>query len=807
MSTYRGISKAWVSQQTWLMNATLRDNILFTKKHDSSLYDEVIECCALKHDINALAAGDLTEIGENGLNLSGGQQQRVNIGRALYSNADVVLMDDPLSALDAHVRYQVFHHAIQEFLIRKHKRTVVAVMHDAQYTQHADWVIMMKEGRVSYEGTWNGAHHISALNRKNQLMRLFVFQLYEPKISEVCFASRSMSSIDSFIQSTEMLSENNEEEGLTEKEEQKTGSVSWRVYFSYSQSAGHVLVFLSIALYLTHQSLQMVADFWLSDWMEAEHATGSVHTNSTLHSQTSSEIKLIMWGYVAFQLSAVLILFFSILMIEIMALRAAYNFHANMLSALLKAPLRFFDCTPLGRILNRFSSDTNIIDKLLVTNMDHVLYNTLHVIGGIIVNGISNSFFLLPLAPIFCAFVFIQRFYLTSCRELQRLNNITKSPILSNFSETLNGLPTIRAYGYGVQKWFLDKHFSLVDVNLTVFLYLKTAAIWLGIRFGYLGALIVFSACVCSISAGINGSISPSVVGLAIAYAIITTSLLIIMMRGISEMEMLFNSVERVSLYIATPPEKERGHSEFFSTDQYWPTSGDIEFKDLCARYDQNLKPVLKNVNLTIKSGEKIGICGRTGSGKSSLTLCLFQMIEVHQGHLLIDGVDISTLPLGLLRKRIAIIPQDPVLFHGSIRHNLDPSSSRTDIELWTALHSAQLQGTIKAFPLGLDTIVAESGVNLSVGQRQLFCLARAILSNSRILILDEATSSVDMATDALIQKVIQSSFAQSTVISIAHRVRTLEHCNRIVVMSDGRIAEEGQPSELKNSAFARLMQ
>ncbi|MEJ1280047.1 hypothetical protein NN561_010986 [Cricetulus griseus] len=479
------------------------------------------------------------------------------------------------------------------------------------------------------------------------------------------------------------------------------------------------------------------------------------------------------------------------LTVEWMGLTAAKNLHYNLLNKIILGPIRFFDTTPLGLILNRFSADTNIIDQHIPPTLESLTRSTLLCLSAIGMISYATPVFLVALVPLGVAFYFIQKYFRVASKDLQELDDSTQLPLLCHFSETAEGLTTIRAFRHETR--FKQRMLELTDTNNIAYLFLSAANRWLEVRTDYLGACIVLTASIASIS----GSSNSGLVGLGLLYALTITNYLNWVVRNLADLEVQMGAVKKVNSFLTMESENYEGTMDPSQVPEHWPQEGEIKIHDLCVRYENNLKPVLKHVKAYIKPGQKVGICGRTGSGKSSLSLAFFRMVDIFDGKIVIDGIDISKLPLHTLRSRLSIILQDPILFSGSIRFNLDPECKCTDDRLWEALEIAQLKNMVKSLPGGLDATVTEGGENFSVGQRQLFCLARAFVRKSSILIMDEATASIDMATENILQKVVMTAFADRTVVTIAHRVHTILTADLVIVMKRGNILEYDTPESL----------
>ncbi|XP_070558785.1 ATP-binding cassette sub-family C member 9-like [Ptychodera flava] len=772
-------SVSYVPQKPWIQNTTLRGNILFGEIFDQKRYTEVIEACALQPDINMLPAGDMTEIGERGINLSGGQKQRVSMARAMYRETDTLLLDDPFSALDVHVGSHLVEHGIVDMLVRE-GRTVILVTHQLQYLHLANKVVLMDDGKVDKEGNlkeiqlhdpdlfadWqNKCVILSASEKDIESEDVDVLNAEEERLElGQCVSSKG---------TQDKLSRNGSIGALIEKEERLTGSVSWRVYRTYAKAIKYPLVAFIFSLLVAQVSFYAASNFWLSTWSNA-----GVHNGNKTQGELEEESRYYRVGYIALTFSftgCVVVLFTAEIMFSILA---AKRIHIALLHSIIHAPMRFFDTTPIGRILNRFSYDTEVIDQKLWFAILNVLDVAASFIAGLVVNAIVTPVFIVVVAPLSVVYVLIQKYYLATSRELQRLDNITRSPIFTHFTETLGGLPIIRAYRD--EQRFRKRILQTIDSNATARLYFFGSYHWSAIRLDILSCVVVLIAGLGSLISCVLGLIQPSWVGLALTLAM--GGDLEWMLRMFAECETSMNSLERIEHYTNIQPEEYRGT---YTPSPGWPDKGNIRFEDVSVRYAADQEPVLKDVNVNFKAGEKIGICGRTGSGKSSLAMALFRIIDTFKGRIVIDEVDISRVPLLTLRERLVIIPQDPVLFAGTIRFNLDPEYKKTDDEIWEALEVAQLKGIVAELDNRLDSDVSEEGDNFSVGQRQLFCLARAFLRNAKILVMDEATASIDVKTDAILQRVMSTAFFDRTVITIAHRISTILDSDSVLVLSE----------------------
>ncbi|XP_063497999.1 ATP-binding cassette sub-family C member 8 isoform X8 [Symphalangus syndactylus] len=770
---------AYASQKPWLLNATVEENIIFESPFNKQRYKMVIEACSLQPDIDILPHGDQTQIGERGINLSGGQRQRISVARALYQHANVVFLDDPFSALDIHLSDHLMQAGILE-LLRDDKRTVVLVTHKLQYLPHADWIIAMKDGTIQREGTLKDfqrsecqlfEHWKTLMNRQDQ--ELEKETVTERKATEPPPGlSRAMSSRDGLLQDEE-----EEEEEAAESEEDdnlssvlhQRAEIPWRACAKYLSSAGILLLSLLVFSQLLKHMVLVAIDYWLAKWTDsALTLTPAVRNCSLSQECTLDQTVYAMVFTVLCSLGIVLCLVTSVT-VEWTGLKVAKRLHRSLLNRIILAPMRFFETTPLGSILNRFSSDCNTIDQHIPSTLECLSRSTLLCVSALAVISYVTPVFLVALLPLAIVCYFIQKYFRVASRDLQQLDDTTQLPLLSHFAETVEGLTTIRAFRYEAR--FQQKLLEYTDSNNIASLFLTAANRWLEVR--------------------------------------MVSNYLNWMVRNLADMELQLGAVKRIHGLLKTEAESYEGLLAPSLIPKNWPDQGKIQIQNLSVRYDSSLKPVLKHVNALISPGQKIGICGRTGSGKSSFSLAFFRMVDTFEGHIIIDGIDIAKLPLHTLRSRLSIILQDPVLFSGTIRFNLDPERKCSDSTLWEALEIAQLKLVVKALPGGLDAIITEGGENFSQGQRQLFCLARAFVRKTSIFIMDEATASIDMATENILQKVVMTAFADRTVVTIAHRVHTILSADLVIVLKRGAILEFDKPEKLlsrKDSVFASFV-
>ncbi|XP_045495076.1 multidrug resistance-associated protein 1 isoform X1 [Colias croceus] len=816
-------TSAYVSQQAWIQNATLQDNILFGKPLDKSKYNNVINMCALKPDFDVLPGGDQTEIGEKGINLSGGQKQRVSLARAVYYDADNYFLDDPLSAVDSHVGKHIFDKVIGPSGLLKDK-TRVWVTHNVSYLAQTDLVLVLRDGEISEVGTYQqllekkGAfaefllHHLSDAERTSPEELDEIKQDLESKLgsefqnklqrarslsestseSELPAAGDRSGSVKRRTPEGATPNDLKEKNKLIEAEKAETGSVKWAVYKHYLTSVGVFASVVTIVMNLVLQLFQVGSNYWLAKWSNDDNML----VNGTVNKSTRDMYLGVYGGLGIGQVVSVSV---SSLALYLGTLVAARALHAQLLAGVLRAPsIGFFDCTPTGRLLNRFSKDVDVLDNVLPMTLRGWTACFFAVLGTLFVISYSTPIFMAIILPIGVVYYIIQRFYVASSRQLKRLESVSRSPIYSHFGESITGASTIRAYG--VTERFVEESERGVDYNQLCYYPSCIANRWLAIRLEMIGNLIIFFSALFAVLG--RETVDPGLVGLSVSYALQITQTLNWLVRMTSDVETNIVAVERIKEYAET--KQEAAWSVGGGPGATWPETGALQLERLTLCYRAG-EPVLRDLTCAVAPREKLGIVGRTGAGKSTLTLGLFRIVEPSSGKIMIDGIDISTIGLHQLRSRITIIPQDPVLFSGTLRMNLDPFGAFSDEDIWRSLEHAHLKAFVQGLPSGLLHEVSEGGENLSVGQRQLVCLARALLRKTPLLVLDEATAAVDLETDELIQKTIRSEFASCTVLTIAHRLNTIMDSTRVMVLDKGHLVEYAPPEQLlqdKNSIF-----
>uniref|UniRef100_A0A7N0T3S0 ABC-type xenobiotic transporter n=1 Tax=Kalanchoe fedtschenkoi TaxID=63787 RepID=A0A7N0T3S0_KALFE len=793
-------SVAYVPQVSWIFNATVRDNILFGSPFEAHKYDKAIDVSALRHDLELLPGGDLTEIGERGVNISGGQKQRVSLARAVYSDSDVYIFDDPLSALDAHVARQVFDKCIKTELREK---TRVLVTNQLHFLSQVDRIILVHEGMVKEMGTFeelsNNGPLFQKLMENAGKMEEHVEEEEENKKVELDTSIPLPNGATN--DSTKLAGHANKKQGksiLIKKEDRETGVVSWNVLVRYKNALGGTwVVAILFACYVLTEVLRVSSSTWLSHWTDS--STGNIHGPGFYN--------LI---YALLSLAQVLVSLANSFWLIVSSLYAAKRLHDAMLASILKAPMVFFHTNPLGRIINRFAKDLSDIDRNVAPFMNMFLAQVFQLISTFVLIGVVSTASLWAILPLLILFYSAYLYYQSTAREVKRMDSITRSPVYAQFSEALNGLSSIRAYK--AYDRMADINGKAMDNNIRFTLVNMSANRWLGIRLETLGGLMIWLTATFAVlqnGRAENQAAFASTMGLLLSYALNITSLLTAVLRLASIAENSLNAVERVGTYIELPSEAP-GVIEGHRPPPGWPSSGSIKFEDVVLRYRPELPPVLHGLSFTIYPSDKVGIVGRTGAGKSSMLNALFRIVELERGRILIDNCDIGKFGLQDLRKVLGIIPQSPVLFSGTVRFNLDPFGEHNDADLWEALERAHLKDVIRRNAFGLDAEVSEAGENFSVGQRQLLSLARALLRRSKILVLDEATAAVDVRTDALIQRTIREEFKSCTMLIIAHRLNTIIDCDRVLLLDSGKVLEYDTPERLlldEGSAFSRMVQ
>ncbi|KAI9326309.1 ATP-dependent bile acid permease [Obelidium mucronatum] len=807
-----GGSVAYVAQTSWLQNATIRANITFGEPYNPSRYSKVIKACALEKDLETLESGDLTEIGEKGINLSGGQKQRVSLARALYSRASVVLLDDPLSAVDAPTAKHLFEHAIWGIIAAGSVKDV-----------------LMVPGVAALVG-FDSVEHVLEKATSSSSMSSSTWTLGGDEVNSESDEEDADAVVKDFANGKTEDSANK----LIDSEGSSTGAIKSKYYWIYLLNAGGILFWLLVVLFnMADRGTMIFNDYWLKLWAEAydavESGNGTLAVSASVAVGAERDTKtawmsdyyiriyaLISCGWVAVFLTAFALKSWG-------SYRASKIFHNKLITRIIYAPMRFFDTTPIGRILNRCTKDISVLDDGVMRTFEEFIGTIMDALAVLAVVATVTPVFLVSLVPIFFMYYSVSARFLACQREIKRLDSITRSPIYSMFSETLVGVSTIRAYG--AERRFMAENLKRVDTNHRAFFYMWSANRWFGVRVSTIASCLILCSAIGTVA--MRDVIGAGLAGLSLTWVLSFSDYLVWIVRIQAQLEMNMNAVERVTEYTEIDQEQAAviPHNR---PPANWPETGSLTISNLEMRYAPEQSPVLSDVSFSIRGGEKVGIVGRTGAGKSSLSLSLFRIVEPSKGTITIDGYDISTIGLFDLRSKITMVPQDPILFAGTIRSNLDPFGEYDDVALWSCLKQVRFLESMQSLSaksntvdlersssvltlasassvsesertgITLEATVSEGGSNFSQGQRQLLCLARALLKSSKITVFDESTASVDNETDGNIQQAIRGpSFANTTVLSIAHRLRTIADYDKVLVLDKGRVLQFGTPLEL----------
>ncbi|KAJ7563499.1 hypothetical protein O6H91_03G113100 [Diphasiastrum complanatum] len=841
---------AYVSQGAWIQNGTIEDNILFGQPMDRERYKKTMSVCALEPDMGLMEYGDQTEIGERGINLSGGQKQRIQLARAVYQDSDIYLLDDIFSAVDAHTGSKLFKECVRGILRRK---TILLVTHQVEFLHGADLILVMRDGKIVQSGTYRellkggtdldtlvAAHKdamasIQSDSSSHNNPQTLEMQDWEVESSEACdinyiatliedstnpnhtctnqkrspTKALSFSNRNSFkSQSATTLSHQHEPPSdnsrqnsgskkgsskLIDDEKREAGRVGWRIYWLYLTKAfGWPLLFLLIFVQAVWQVLLVSSDYWLANETSVDQQKDF---------DSSRFISVYFWIASGTWVCVII----RTILVTTLGLKTAQTFYLDMLRRIFRAPMAFFDTTPSGRILSRSSTDQTTLDVILPFFCGGSLALYFATIGVVVVTCQVTWPIIFVIAPLGWLYLSYQAYFIVTSRELTRLDSITKAPVIHHFSETVAGLMTIRCFQK--QEQFIKANLDRVNTNIRMDFHNNAANEWLGYRVEMTGTIVLCSTALLFVALPLN-MIKPELVGLSLSYGLALNACLYWSIWLTCNVENKMVSVERIRQYTEIESEAPLVIMEC-RPPQEWPPEGTITMIDLQLRYRTNTPLVLKGISLSITGGQKVGVVGRTGSGKSTLVQALFRLVEPSGGQILIDGIDITKIGLSDLRSRFGIIPQEPTMFEGTIRSNIDPLDQYTEDEIWEGLEKCQLADIVKQKPEKLDSSVVDNGDNWSVGQKQLFSLGRALLKRSRILFLDEATASVDSQTDGVIQKTIRDEFATSTVISIAHRIPSVMDSDFVLVMDAGKVKEFDRPARLleqPKSVFSALV-
>ena len=855
--TLRASSVSYCPQEPWIMNSTVKENILFGHRFDETFYNLTLDACQLIPDLDILPDRDETVVGEKGISLSGGQKARLSLARAVYARCDVYLLDDVLSAVDAEVSKNIIEKVLDENTGLLKNKTVILTTNAVSVLKHSNNIYALDNCEIVEEGQYDTVMSSAKDSRIKKLIQEFgknndvekvsnsvtdsaTFEstpdVEEQKDSDVpesiisFDAEADMQVMDPLLRKASMatmrarpLFDVNKSQSKTKQQEEtkEEGRVKSYVYIAYIKACGVTGVVLFFIFMILTRVFDLAENFWLKHWSESNQNNGS-NDNFWMFVGVYASIGI---------LSAAFNNIRSIIMLLYCSIRGSKKLHDNMANAVVRSPMSFFETTPIGRVINRFSSDLESVDSGLQYIFSFFFKSILTYVVTVILVGYNMPWFFAFNAVVIVIYFYYQAYYIMLSRELKRLTSISYSPIMSLVSETLSGYLVINAYDHSER--FNYFNFENVQFNINCLFHFRSTNRWLSIRLQSIGAFIVLiTGLLALVTIGTQKQLGPGMVGLLMSYSLQVTSSLTWIVRLSVQIETNIVSVERILEYCDLTPEAPAIIEEN-RVEENWPSKGAIQFKDYTTRYRENLDPVLKEISADIKPQEKIGIVGRTGAGKSTLTLALFRLIEATSGSIIIDGVDISKIGLNDLRSHLAIIPQDAQAFEGTVKSNLDPFNQYSDEKIWKAIELAHLKPHIekiaannadgsdvevegndttvtKVYTIAelLKTNIKENGSNLSVGQRQLLCLSRALLNSSKILVLDEATAAVDMETDKIIQETIRDSFADRTILTIAHRIDTVLGSDRIIVLDKGEIKEFDSPDKLlsdKNSIFYSL--
>ncbi|KAM3966704.1 ATP-binding cassette sub-family C member 4-like [Aphomia sociella] len=804
---------SYASQEPWLFVATVRQNILFGLPYDPVRYKKVVTACALLRDFEQLPSGDATMVGERGASLSGGQRARIGLARACYRQADIYLLDDPLSAVDTHVGK----HLVSECLMRllRHS-TRILVTHQLHHLQNADKVVILHEGEIETQGSFEEVSQTP----------FFAELLHEVTSEEVppIERQRTMSIISTIsnMEIQEPIGDVDIDDAQETDEMISKGRVAASVYSTYFFAGnGWIILLITFVIVVLAQVVTSAGDLWMTHWMNdieewhsakvfnvsdtisdndtttinstptpislnvtTDEVTSNSNESTSIIQKINHDVYINIWtaciiGCIAFTAGRAAIFLW-------VCMRSSIKLHNQMFGNILAATMRFFDTNPSGRILNRFSKDMGIMDEILPRLTLDTIQVFMVMTGILVMVAIVNPYMLITTVLCTVLMYLLTNFYLVSAQSIKRLEGVSRSPVFSHVSASMAGLATVRACGAQemLQRQFDDKQ----DVHTAAwYLTLATNAafsIWLSI----VSASYVIIASYTFLLMDGNSNFKSGNVGLAISQGLILVNMVQVGIKQATDVISQMTSVERVVQFTSLPQEHIAGPTP----PADWPQQARIIFKDLYLRYDEEAEPVLKNLNVVIESGWKVGVVGRTGAGKSSLISALFRLAPI-DGHVYIDDVDTGTIALKALRSKISIIPQEPVLFSAPLRYNMDPFDKYQDADIWNALEQVELKNSISS----LSADVASGGTNFSAGQRQLLCLARAALARNKLLVLDEATANVDPNTDSLIQKSIRKHFTDCTVVTVAHRLHTIADSDRVIVMEAGQIVEYEHPHKL----------
>jgi len=774
---------SYVGQEAWIQNNTVQNNILFYHPYNAEKYQKILDLCELKQDLNSLTGGDLTEIGEKGVNLSGGQKARISLARAMYCDNDIYILDDPISALDAHVGKNIMHNCIIDYL--KDKTRILAT-HALQYTSFADRIYYMKNGEINWEGTYEELIHQKFYSQFAEKVNSKINKNENNETSNSNKEDTKNNNNNSKISKKPLLNKGVVQR-ITKDEGKEIGQINKKVYISYFSYIGGMNFCLVLLFTLfTWQGLRIMSDLWLGYWSEHQ-------------GEKSNAFFFVIYGVTA--MGGSLFNYLRTRVITSGSINCSMKLHNQMVTSLINAPINLFhDTVPKGQIFNRLSKDLPTVDTYTMYWFMTLTAFGSSFLGAVFVCSLyeKDCLIFLPLFFIICWFLY--RFYINCSRELNRIEGVLNSPILNLVNETIPGTTTIRAYN--LQNKYIEIFQNKVDEHYKLLYYINGTGQWYLLCLNLLS--ILFLAYIVIMTLTHKTKFTPKIIGIILTYSLVLQEDIIEFLSSFSNFENTMTKMERSLSYTKIKSEMPQQLASDFSLRD-WPSKGEIRFENFNVKYRNDTEIVLKNINFNLKSGEHLGVVGRTGSGKSTISLCLFRILEAYSGKIYIDGVDISKVGLQKLRESITIIPQDSTLMDGTLRYNIDPIKAYSDKEIIHVMQKIGFDYILNQNKDGLDQKISENGSNLSIGEKQLICITRAILRKSKIIVLDEATASIDYKTEEIIQKALNELLSKSTMISIAHRIKTVINADKILVLENGEIIEFDTPENLlnnKNSYF-----
>ena len=807
---------AYASQVAFILNASLRDNILFGNEFDVSRYNHVLDACCLREDLKQLSHGDLTEIGERGVTLSGGQKQRVSLARVVYSNPDIALFDDPLSALDAGTSREVFERLFKQSGNGLLSNTAtVLVTHASHFLNRVNEIMVVVDGSIPFCGTWDNLMEVDEDDPKAKLaidsIRAAIQEdgNYHDNIEGSNHFLLKNSQITAAKKKMLIKSENGAE-ALMMKEVREHGLTrKWAWLLWFQQGGGFCFTLGIISLFTLEKVFYFGTEYWVTFWTSGCYQPVAV-LGMTFPPQSDGIPA--QYGYLLGYTILLVLAFICVCIrtpwIVTGGIRCSKNLYEQMTHSVLHAPMSYFETTPMGRLLNRFTYDAEILDVTLVWSMSMLLIPLSWFLTELIVTLVILPWMIVVMLPVTFCYWMIKIHYRKSGADLHRLDAMSRSPLQAMLSEGTEGAATIRTFHK--EDTFVKRFHDFTDKNTSAQMNLISAQRWLGIRIELLGAFIVFMACFLVISFNEILALQAGLVALLVRWASGLTVSLSFVVDNFAEAEGAVTAIERISRMTEIPQEPNFDKKGDSVVDPLWPTKGELEFRDVKMRYRPSLPLALNGLSFRVEAGEHCGVVGRSGAGKSTLAAALFRLVEIESGQITVDNIDLSTLGLSDIRGRqngILIIPQDPFLFAGTMRECLDPFGLSSDEKLLEALASVRMLSTGFGSEY-LDSRVEEGGANFSVGERSLLVLARAILSKPKLLLMDEATANIDGETDSFIQKMLRTRFQSTTLLTIAHRLDTIMDYDKIIVMSGGKLAEIGSPIDLleRSGLFRELV-